>query len=73
MVNVTAKSDASTRTKNRIREHGKEGFRLEGRAPNKDNLNEEVILLRCLHECPSSGWLGWLPLNEVNVEEVVTP
>tara|TARA_R110002020_G_scaffold462772_1_gene682446 strand:+ start:43 stop:276 length:234 start_codon:yes stop_codon:yes gene_type:complete len=64
---LTAKPGASQRTKNRIRERGDWGFRvqLDPRVPMFDgNRGTEWVLL--LSSC---GWNGWLPIDEVQIEQ----
>jgi hypothetical protein len=69
-VKLTAKKSASNRTKNRIHEHGPffvvkaaEGRHIPGL---KDLL---CILVRPLDE--NDDWLGWMPISEMEIEEVV--
>jgi hypothetical protein len=64
---LTATPGASQRTKNRIRERGDWGFRvqLDPRVPMFDgNRGTEWVLL--LSSC---GWSGWLPIDEVQIEQ----
>ena len=51
---------ATQRTKNRIREHGANGFMVERR---NDNAFPPMWLLR------GNDWLGWLPISEFRVIE----
>tara|TARA_Y100000296_G_scaffold77307_1_gene98814 strand:- start:318 stop:509 length:192 start_codon:yes stop_codon:yes gene_type:complete len=53
-IRVKAKSNASRRTKNRVKEHGPV-FELE-----KVKFNTWERLLRS-----DDGWFGWLPFNEI--------
>ncbi len=55
---ISPNSKATTRTKNRIREHGKNGFMVEEAID-----GARTWLLRA-----SDGWLGWLPKHEFHLE-----
>ena len=57
---ISPNSKATTRTKNRIREHGAKGFILERR---NDNALPPMWLVRA-----SDGWMGWLPKEEFHLE-----
>ena len=57
---ISPNSKATTRTKNRIREHGAKGFILERR---NDNAFPPMWLVRA-----SDGWMGWLPKEEFHLE-----
>ncbi len=57
---ISPNSKATTRTKNRIREHGAKGFILERR---NDNAFPPMWLVRA-----SDGWMGWLPKQEFHLE-----
>ena len=66
VVKLKATQGASQRTKNRIRERGHGGFRVERdpMVPMFDgNRGTEWVLL--LSAC---GWNGWLPIDEVQFE-----
>ena len=65
-VRLTATPGASQRTKNRIRERGDGGFRVERdpTVPLFDNHGRKWVLL--MSAC---GWNGWLPVDEVESEE----
>jgi len=64
---LTATPSASQRTKNRIRERGHGGFRVE-----RDPLvpmfdgNRGVKWVLLMSAC---GWNGWLPIDEVQIEQ----
>ena len=67
VVKLKAAQGASQRTKNRIRERGHGGFRVERdpMVPMFDgNRGTEWVLL--LSAC---GWNGWLPIDEVQIEQ----
>ena len=51
---------ASKRTRNRVKEGGPEFERF------KNDARAGEVLLRS----KKTGWFGWLPLNEIKVEEV---
>ena len=55
---ISPKAKASQRTKNRIREHGKNGFMVEEAID-----GARTWLLRA-----SDGWRGWLPKDEFHLE-----
>ena len=57
---ISPNAKATTRTKNRIREHGAKGFILERR---NDNALPAMWLVRA-----STGWMGWLPKEEFHLE-----
>ncbi len=57
---ISPNTKATTRTKNRIREHGAKGFILERR---NDNAFPPMWLVRA-----SDGWMGWLPKEEFHLE-----
>ena len=66
-IKIKALTGASQRTKNRIRERGAYGFRVQlgPRVPMFDgNRGTEWVLL--LSSC---GWSGWLPIDEVQIEQ----
>ena len=69
-VKLTAKRTASNRTKNRIREHGPffvvkaaEGRHIPGFKP------FFCILVRPF--AARDDWLGWMPISEMEIDEVV--
>ena len=55
---ISPNAKATTRTKNRIREHGANGFMVEEAID-----GARTWLLRA-----SDGWLGWLPKHEFHLE-----
>ena len=57
---ISPNGKATTRTKNRIREHGAKGFILERC---HDNRATPMWLVRA-----SDGWLGWLAKEEFHLE-----
>lgn len=57
---ISPNSKATQRTKNRIREHGANGFILERR---NDNAFPPMWLVRA-----SDGWMGWLDKSEFHLE-----
>ena len=77
VVFIKPNSSACSRTKNRIREHGAEGFRIVQFNPSSwlfgNSPAVRFIALTCLASDGAGGkesWSGWLPLLEV--EEVVS-
>ena len=66
-VSITANENATKRTKNRAREHSEFGHRLS-LLPNLTNTSLFHKPAR-LFEC-SCEWLGWLPLDEIRVENL---
>lgn len=63
-MNVTAKQDAGRRTKNRVREHGPK-FELVKGPTFVDCLQDMGLLLRS-----EDGWTGWLPVDEILLDNV---
>jgi len=64
-VMISPSPTAKGRTKNRLREHGDEGFIVEQISHNTSCLaNRPALLLR------STEWFGWLPTDEINTEVV---
>ena len=59
---VTAKSDASQRTKNRIRENGPKFEFMEISHPICTNGRKAVLL-----ESQSTDWKGWLLFDEISI------
>ena len=59
---ITAKNKASSRTKNRLREHGPE-FALvqEAQTVRFDNGARLWVLVK------NDTWIGWLPEEEINI------
>ena len=70
---VTARPDASSRTKNRIRERGDWGFVLKNRQPCQALHNRMSFMLMGLEPGKLAGdqWLGWLPEDEIEFEQWV--
>ena len=60
---ISPNSKATTRTKNRIREHGAKGFILERSSGLGMREGEKLWLVRA-----SDGWMGWLPKEEFHLE-----
>jgi hypothetical protein len=69
-VKITAVSDASSRTKNRIRENGSSGFVLRQESNVIALNNRPGVLLEALEGKGKRGerWLGWLPVDEIEME-----
>ena len=69
-VRIKALPNAAMRTKNRIRENGELGFifRQETNVIALDN--RRGVLLESLISKGKRGdaWMGWLPLNEIEME-----
>lgn len=65
---------ATRRTRNRIREHGG-AFRLvRGPEPLECLGGRPSVLLQPLgSHSPNTGWWGWLPIEEIEVEELSPP
>lgn len=67
---------ACNRTKNRIREHGSEGFVIQKFVPNCGLFDHRpAILFNSVTELASDGaggkepWMGWLPIEEIEMSE----
>lgn len=58
---ISSNSNASSRTKNRIRENGPE-FEFMASDPNPVCLGEPGILVSSV----ATDWEGWLPVSEVD-------
>ncbi len=70
-VHIWALKGACQRTKNRIREHGAEGFIITGFDPGSWRFgNTPAVLLESVSKSAAGGeeWKGWLPLLEVDVK-----
>jgi|TARA_Y100000310_G_scaffold246502_1_gene251806 hypothetical protein len=66
---ITAKPNASLRTKNRIRERGSRGFVVRQMPTSVIALNNrEGILLMGVDDEVPEPWIGWLPTDEINME-----
>ena len=61
LVKLKAAEGASNRTKNRIREHGHSSFEVCRAPQHVISMSTVAVLLK------TERWLGWLPLNEVEV------
>lgn len=67
---------ACNRTKNRIREHGSEGFVIQKFVPGCGLFDgRPAILFNSVTELSSDGvggkepWMGWLPIDEIDMSE----
>ncbi len=65
---------ACNRTKNRIREHGGQGFVIKMFVPGSGLFdNQPAILFNSVSELSSDGnggkeaWSGWLPVGEISI------
>ena len=66
---ITALPNASQRTKNRIRERGARGFVVrQTPTPCKALENRQAVLLMGVDDETPEPWIGWLPLDEINME-----
>jgi hypothetical protein len=66
---ITAKPEASQRTKNRIRERGDKGFVVrQTPQPVKALDNRQGILLMGVDDETPEPWIGWLPTDEIEME-----
>ena len=66
---ITARPDASLRTKNRIRERGACGFVVKQMPTSVIALNNrEGILLMGVAAEVREPWIGWLPTDEIDME-----
>jgi len=66
---ITAKPDASLRTKNRIRERGARGFVVRQTPTSVIALgNREGILVMGVDDETPEPWMGWLPTDEIDME-----
>jgi hypothetical protein len=66
---ITALPNASQRTKNRIRERGARGFVVrQTPTPCKALENRKALLLMGVDDETPEPWIGWLPLDEINME-----
>ena len=71
IVKIIAKKSASSRTKNRIHAHGKDGFFLKRREiSSKLFENKPAILVKSLtfSATKEERWFGWLPEEEIDIE-----
>jgi len=67
---------ACNRTKNRIREHGSEGFVIQKFVPGCGLFDgRPAILFNSVTELSSDGaggkesWVGWFPIDEIEMSE----
>ena len=66
---ISAKPKASQRTKNRIRERGARGFVVrQTPMPCKALENRQAVLLMGVDDETPEPWIGWLPLDEIDME-----
>ena len=61
---IKAASGACKRTKNRIREHGSEGFVIKDFTPSSW-LFDGAPAINVKPAGKGDGWFGWLPLPEI--------
>lgn len=67
IVNLRAAEGASRRTKNRLREHGALGFRIEDYSAGSWQFDgQPAILLTSVKDTQGEPWSGWLPLAEID-------
>jgi hypothetical protein len=76
---IKAKPGASSRTRNRLREHGADGFIIRDGPKrvmfdsgaqtwiNVQSRSENVSLHKWGHPGKREAWFGWLPINEIEV------
>ena len=68
-LDITAKDGASQRTKNRIRERGAKGFVVrQTPQPVKALENRQGVLLMGVDDETPEPWIGWLPMDEIEIE-----
>jgi len=70
LIFVGMSSKAQGRTKNRLREHGKDGFVIQQISENVGCMgNRPAILLKSVSKTASGneGWFGWLASEEIEV------
>ena len=65
-IKIKALSGASQRTKNRIRERGADGFTVEKEPQAASFANNRGVKWVMLTS-KSGDWLGWLPVDEIEV------
>lgn len=61
-ITITANSNATRRTRNRVRENGAEFQVIMGIAHNV-TTKQGSLLVRSMR----SEWFGWLPINEIEI------
>jgi hypothetical protein len=73
LLRITALKNSSSRTKNRVSSHGKEGFTLK-RRENSSKLffGKPAILVTSITKTSQGNehWFGWLPEDEIIMEEI---
>lgn len=68
-LHITAKSNASQRTKNRIRERGAMGFVVRQMPQAVKALENRLgVLLMGVDDETPEPWIGWLPMDEIDME-----
>jgi hypothetical protein len=70
LIFVNPSSKAQGRTKNRLREHGAEGFTVKGISESVGCMsNRAAILLKSVSKTSSGNeeWSGWLASEEIEV------
>ena len=79
LLQIKPRQTASRRTKNRIKENGDQFIFMKKTNSSSLFSSSTAFLLRSILENSSDGkggrenWVGWLPLNEIELEEVVLP
>jgi hypothetical protein len=80
-VAIKPTSGASSRTRNRLREHGADGFTIRDGPRrvmfdsgaeawvNVQSHSENVSLHKWGHPGKREAWFGWLPVNEITIDE----
>lgn len=72
VVRLKPLNGACQRTKNRIREHGDQGFKITKFDPGSWLFGGTPAMLLTSVACASAGqpeWAGWLPLLEIGEDE----
>ena len=70
-ITLRSTPQAQGRTKNRLREHGEDGFIVQRVSASVGCLgNRPALLLKSVSKTSSGGesWHGWLPCEEIEVE-----
>ena len=79
LIIIKAVPSASSRTRNRLREHGADGFIIRDGPRrvmfdsgaqtwiNVQSRSENVSLHKWGHPGKREAWFGWLPVNEIEV------
>ena len=79
LLKVTANGAASRRTKNRIKENGDQFIFMKKSTSISLFGGKTALLLRAISKNASNGaggrenWVGWLPLNEILIEDSELP